>query len=54
MCFKKVQVGLIIKKPTISHSPQIAVKLLIHKIHSPQEWEALQGLTVRHASLLIR
>uniref|UniRef100_A0A8C5AZN3 Golgi associated, gamma adaptin ear containing, ARF binding protein 3 n=1 Tax=Gadus morhua TaxID=8049 RepID=A0A8C5AZN3_GADMO len=25
--------------------PQIAVKLLIHKIHSPQEWEASQGLT---------
>lgn len=27
--------------------PQIAVKLLVHKIHSPQEWEALQALTVR-------
>lgn len=28
-------------------SPQIAVTLLVHKIHSPQEWEALQALTVR-------
>ncbi|XP_022608058.1 ADP-ribosylation factor-binding protein GGA3 isoform X1 [Seriola dumerili] len=25
--------------------PQIAVTLLVHKIHSPQEWEALQALT---------
>lgn len=31
----------------ISVSPQIAVTLLVHKIHSPQEWEALQALTVR-------
>ncbi|CAL8272255.1 unnamed protein product [Lota lota] len=31
--------------------PQIAVKLLIHKIHSPQEWEALQGLTVLEACM---
>lgn len=29
-------------------SPQIAVTLLVHKIHSPQEWEALQALTVRN------
>ncbi|XP_060921398.1 ADP-ribosylation factor-binding protein GGA3-like isoform X1 [Labrus mixtus] len=29
--------------------PQIAVPLLVHKIHSPQEWEALQALTVRHS-----
>lgn len=28
------------------HSPQISVKLLVHKIESPQEWEALQALTV--------
>lgn len=27
-------------------SPQISVKLLVHKIQSPQEWEALQALTV--------
>uniref|UniRef100_A0A8C4Z4V2 Golgi associated, gamma adaptin ear containing, ARF binding protein 3 n=1 Tax=Gadus morhua TaxID=8049 RepID=A0A8C4Z4V2_GADMO len=31
--------------------PQIAVKLLIHKIHSPQEWEASQGLTVLEACM---
>lgn len=31
-------------------SPQIAVPLLVHKIHSPQEWEALQALTVRNVS----
>lgn len=31
-------------------SPQIAVTLLVHKIHSPQEWEALQALTVRNAA----
>ncbi|CAL8305620.1 unnamed protein product [Merluccius merluccius] len=31
--------------------PQIAVKLLVHKIHSPQEWEALQGLTVLEACM---
>ncbi|XP_029996397.1 ADP-ribosylation factor-binding protein GGA3 isoform X3 [Sphaeramia orbicularis] len=30
--------------------PQIAVTLLVHKIHSPQEWEALQALTVRNIS----
>ncbi|XP_055008894.1 ADP-ribosylation factor-binding protein GGA3 [Boleophthalmus pectinirostris] len=29
--------------------PQIAVTLLVHKIHSPQEWEALQALTVLEA-----
>lgn len=33
-----------------SCSPQIAVTLLVHKIHSPQEWEALQALTVRNAA----
>lgn len=27
-------------------SPQIAVRLLAHKIQSPQEWEAIQALTV--------
>lgn len=27
-------------------SPQISVQLLVHKIQSPQEWEALQALTV--------
>lgn len=32
-----------------SSSPQIAVTLLVHKIHSPQEWEALQALTVSNA-----
>ncbi|XP_029914040.1 ADP-ribosylation factor-binding protein GGA3 isoform X1 [Myripristis murdjan] len=31
--------------------PQIAVKLLVHKIHSPQEWEALQALTVLEACM---
>ncbi|KAL2101161.1 hypothetical protein ACEWY4_002922 [Coilia grayii] len=31
--------------------PQIAVQLLIHKIHSPQEWEALQALTVLEACM---
>ncbi|XP_047671621.1 ADP-ribosylation factor-binding protein GGA3 isoform X1 [Tachysurus fulvidraco] len=31
--------------------PQIAVQLLVHKIHSPQEWEALQALTVLEACM---
>ncbi|KAM3863441.1 ADP-ribosylation factor-binding protein GGA3 [Diretmus argenteus] len=31
--------------------PQIAVKLLVHKIHSPQEWEAIQALTVLEACM---
>ncbi|XP_069785473.1 ADP-ribosylation factor-binding protein GGA3 isoform X2 [Narcine bancroftii] len=31
--------------------PQIAVRLLAHKIQSPQEWEAVQGLTVLEASM---
>uniref|UniRef100_A0A8C4E0F0 Golgi associated, gamma adaptin ear containing, ARF binding protein 3b n=1 Tax=Dicentrarchus labrax TaxID=13489 RepID=A0A8C4E0F0_DICLA len=31
--------------------PQIAVNLLVHKIHSPQEWEALQALTVLEACM---
>ncbi|XP_032394308.1 ADP-ribosylation factor-binding protein GGA3 [Etheostoma spectabile] len=31
--------------------PQIAVTLLVHKIHSPQEWEALQALTVLEACM---
>uniref|UniRef100_A0A667XU76 Golgi associated, gamma adaptin ear containing, ARF binding protein 3 n=1 Tax=Myripristis murdjan TaxID=586833 RepID=A0A667XU76_9TELE len=35
----------------MSCSPQIAVKLLVHKIHSPQEWEALQALTVLEACM---
>uniref|UniRef100_A0A672QAB5 VHS domain-containing protein n=1 Tax=Sinocyclocheilus grahami TaxID=75366 RepID=A0A672QAB5_SINGR len=30
--------------------PQIAVRLLVHKIHS-QEWEALQALTVLEACM---
>lgn len=34
-------------------SPQIAVRLLVHKIHS-QEWEALQALTVRDALTLVQ
>ncbi|XP_011602198.2 ADP-ribosylation factor-binding protein GGA3 [Takifugu rubripes] len=31
--------------------PQIAVTLLVHKIHSPQEWEALQALTALEACM---
>ncbi|XP_077388297.1 ADP-ribosylation factor-binding protein GGA3 isoform X2 [Festucalex cinctus] len=31
--------------------PQIAIPLLVHKIHSPQEWEALQALTVLEACM---
>uniref|UniRef100_W5KQK8 Golgi associated, gamma adaptin ear containing, ARF binding protein 3a n=1 Tax=Astyanax mexicanus TaxID=7994 RepID=W5KQK8_ASTMX len=31
--------------------PQISVRLLAHKIHSPQEWEALQALTVLEACM---
>ncbi|XP_028267409.1 ADP-ribosylation factor-binding protein GGA3 [Parambassis ranga] len=31
--------------------PQIAVSLLVHKIQSPQEWEALQALTVLEACM---
>ncbi|KAM9434676.1 ADP-ribosylation factor-binding protein GGA3 [Clarias gariepinus] len=31
--------------------PQISVQLLVHKIHSPQEWEALQALTVLEACM---
>ncbi|CAG5937674.1 unnamed protein product [Menidia menidia] len=31
--------------------PQISVRLLAHKIQSPQEWEALQGLTVLEACM---
>ncbi|XP_061766927.1 ADP-ribosylation factor-binding protein GGA3a isoform X1 [Nerophis ophidion] len=31
--------------------PQISVRLLVHKIHSPQEWEALQALTVLEACM---
>ncbi|XP_010872731.1 ADP-ribosylation factor-binding protein GGA3 isoform X2 [Esox lucius] len=31
--------------------PQIAVRLLVHKIQSPQEWEALQALTVLEACM---
>ncbi|XP_029013817.1 ADP-ribosylation factor-binding protein GGA3 [Betta splendens] len=31
--------------------PQIAVTLLVHKVHSPQEWEALQALTVLEACM---
>ncbi|KAM8825219.1 ADP-ribosylation factor-binding protein GGA3 [Synchiropus picturatus] len=31
--------------------PQVAVTLLIHKIYSPQEWEALQALTVLEACM---
>lgn len=33
-------------------SPQIAVRLLAHKIQSPQEWEAIQALMVRNIPLL--
>ncbi|XP_061557562.1 ADP-ribosylation factor-binding protein GGA3 isoform X1 [Phycodurus eques] len=31
--------------------PQIAIPLLVHKIHSPQEWEALQALIVLEACM---
>ncbi|XP_054634005.1 ADP-ribosylation factor-binding protein GGA3a isoform X4 [Dunckerocampus dactyliophorus] len=31
--------------------PQISVRLLVHKIHSPQEWEALQALMVLGACM---
>uniref|UniRef100_A0A671K4F8 ADP-ribosylation factor-binding protein GGA3-like n=1 Tax=Sinocyclocheilus anshuiensis TaxID=1608454 RepID=A0A671K4F8_9TELE len=31
--------------------PQISVRLLAHKIHSPQDWESLQALTVLEASM---
>ncbi|XP_048870163.1 ADP-ribosylation factor-binding protein GGA3a isoform X1 [Brienomyrus brachyistius] len=31
--------------------PQIAVRLLAHKIQSPQEWEAIQALTVSNCEL---
>ncbi|XP_010629073.1 ADP-ribosylation factor-binding protein GGA3 isoform X3 [Fukomys damarensis] len=31
--------------------PQIAVRLLAHKIQSPQEWEAVQALTVLEAAM---
>ncbi|XP_077315775.1 ADP-ribosylation factor-binding protein GGA3 isoform X1 [Lithobates pipiens] len=31
--------------------PQIAVRLLAHKIQSPQEWEAMQALTVLEACM---
>lgn len=30
----------------LSISPQLATRLLAHKIQSPQEWEAMQALTV--------
>uniref|UniRef100_A0A452TTA8 Golgi associated, gamma adaptin ear containing, ARF binding protein 3 n=1 Tax=Ursus maritimus TaxID=29073 RepID=A0A452TTA8_URSMA len=35
----------------LSHRPQIAVRLLAHKIQSPQEWEAVQALTVLEACM---
>uniref|UniRef100_A0A668ATE3 Golgi associated, gamma adaptin ear containing, ARF binding protein 3a n=1 Tax=Myripristis murdjan TaxID=586833 RepID=A0A668ATE3_9TELE len=31
--------------------PQISVRLLAHKIQSPQEWEAIQALTVLEACM---
>nr|XP_055050970.1 ADP-ribosylation factor-binding protein GGA3-like [Misgurnus anguillicaudatus]XP_055050983.1 ADP-ribosylation factor-binding protein GGA3-like [Misgurnus anguillicaudatus] len=31
--------------------PQIAIRLLVHKIHSPQEWESLQALSVLEACM---
>lgn len=40
----------LVSRLDFSCSPQIAVTLIVHKIHSPQEWEALQALTVRNAS----
>uniref|UniRef100_A0A8D1VGN9 MIF4G domain containing n=1 Tax=Sus scrofa TaxID=9823 RepID=A0A8D1VGN9_PIG len=35
----------------LSPRPQIAVRLLAHKIQSPQEWEAVQALTVLEACM---
>lgn len=31
----------------LSPRPPLATRLLAHKIQSPQEWEAIQALTVR-------
>ena len=31
---------------TMSDRPQLATRLLAHKIQSPQEWEAMQALLV--------
>lgn len=36
---------------SLSHSPPLATRLLAHKIQSPQEWEAMQALTVRRHEL---
>ena len=37
----------------LSPRPQIAVRLLAHKIQSPQEWEAVQALTVGFSCVLL-
>lgn len=34
-------------------SPKISAKLLVHKIQSPQEWEAFQSLTVCFHCLIL-
>lgn len=31
---------------SLFYSPQLATRLLAHKIQSPQEWEAMQALMV--------
>uniref|UniRef100_A0A8C1NC37 Golgi associated, gamma adaptin ear containing, ARF binding protein 3a n=1 Tax=Cyprinus carpio TaxID=7962 RepID=A0A8C1NC37_CYPCA len=36
---------------SVSCSPQISVRLLAHKIQSPQDWESLQALTVLEACM---
>lgn len=39
--------GLAFFLPLAPSSPPLATRLLAHKIQSPQEWEAIQALTVR-------
>lgn len=40
--------------PHLCCSPQTSLRLLVHKIQSPQEWEALQALTVQCVSTPVR
>lgn len=42
--------GDLIQSNQFCYSPQISLRLLAHKIQSPQEWEALQALTVSYVS----
>lgn len=37
---------LLFDVPSLLPSPQLATRLLAHKIQSPQEWEAMQALMV--------